>query len=281
MSCYEERTPGAPTERIAVAMQRWVLLVSDSQRTSHSTTQVFGLALIATVLLIVLVVNVLLLGGGEFVGFLIGITLLAMIVTFVVWRFDTLWSRIVGIVGTVVILLTSFWLAFGVFHPFSPIEFVSGLAFFIGVVLSLVGGVMAIVAGRRGKVGQSRGEARIRPVVFGVLGIAAVVSVVGFMATKTTVSDADAAGAVVVDMVEFEFNPEATAVPAGGTVLLTNSDLFVHDFTLDEFDIAVTVGPGSEALVNIPAASPGTYGYICSLHSDGETGMKGTLTIDS
>jgi plastocyanin len=255
--------------------------MSDSQRTTHSTTQVFGLALIAGVLAIILAVNVLLLGGGDFLGFLIGITLFAVVVTFVAWRFDTLWSRIVGLVGTVVILMTSFWLAFGVFQPFSPVEFITGLAFLIGFVLSVVGGVRAILAGRRSDVGQSKGEARQVAVVFSVIGLATVVSVVGFMATKTTVSDADAQGAVVVDMVEFLFNPEATQVAAGGTLLVTNSDMFTHDFTLDEFDISVTVGPGSETLINIPTATPGTYDYLCTLHSDGETGMKGTLTIES
>lgn len=255
--------------------------MSDNQRTTHSTTQTFGLALIAGVLLIILAVNVLLLGGGDFLGFLIGITSFAMIVTFVVWRYDTLWARTIGIVGTIVILLTSFWLAFGVFQPFSPIEFVSGLAFFIGVMLSLVGGVRAILAGRKGIVGRSKGEARQVSVVFGILGFAAVVSVVGFMATKTTVSDAEAEGAVVVDVVEFVFNPEATQVAAGGTLLVTNSDMFTHDFTLDEFDIAVTIGPGSETLIDIPAAAPGTYDYLCTLHSDGESGMMGTITIES
>jgi len=235
----------------------------------------------AGVLLIILAVNVLLLDGGEFLSFLIGITSFAFVVTFVCWRFDRLWARIVGLAGTFVVLLTSFWLAFGVFQPFSPVEFVSGLAFFIGVVLSLVGGVRAILAGRKGAVGQGKGEAKQLSLVFGVLGIAAVVSVAGFMATKTTVSAADAEGAVVVEMTEFLFNPEATQVAAGGTLLVTNSDMFTHDFTLDEFNIAVTIGPGSETLVDIPAAAPGTYDYVCTLHSDGESGMLGTLTIES
>ena len=255
--------------------------MSNGQRTTHTATQVFGLALITGVLLIILAVNVLLLDGGDFLGFLIGTTLLTAVATFLVWRFDTLWARIVGIAATVVILMTSFWLAFGVFQPFSPIEFVSGLAFFLGVLLSLVGGVQTILTGRRGDVGKSKGEDRQLAVVFGVLGIAAVFSVVGFMATKTTVSDDDAQGAVVVDMEELVFNPETTQLAAGGTLLLTNSDMFVHDFTLKAFDIAVTIGPGSEALIDIPTAPAGTYDYLCTLHSDGETGMLGTITIES
>jgi plastocyanin len=192
-----------------------------------------------------------------------------------------LWSRIVGVVATVLMALTSFWLAFGLFTPFSPLEFVVALAFVLGVVISLVGGVEVIVAGRRGQDGQTTAEGRLRPVVFGVLGIAAVVSVVGLVATRTTVSEADAAGATRLDMVKFEFDPDTTAIPAGGSLLVTNSDLFAHDFTLDELGIAVRFGPGSEALIDFAGATPGTYNYICSIHSDGTTGMTGTITIDS
>ncbi|MEE8405611.1 MAG: hypothetical protein V3S32_00510 [Acidimicrobiia bacterium] len=54
-----------------------------------------------------------------------------------------------------------------------------------------------------------------------------------------------------------------------------------HDFTLEELDIYVYFGPGSEALVDLSAASPGTYPYFCSLHSDGTEGMRGTVTIES
>ena len=58
-----------------------------------------------------------------------------------------------------------------------------------------------------------------------------------------------------------------------------NADAFAHDFTLSELDIAVSVGPGSEALVDLTGLSPGTYQYICSFHSDGTEGMMGTLVV--
>ena len=43
-----------------------------------------------------------------------------------------------------------------------------------------------------------------------------------------------------------------------------------------------TWGQGSETLVDLSAAAPGTYDYFCSLHTDdaGE-GMTGTITIES
>jgi plastocyanin len=255
--------------------------MSTEQRTTHSITHLFGQALLAGTLLVILILNIALLGGGDFIEFMIGITVFAAILAIIVWRFDRQWARIVALIGTFLILMTSFWFLFGLFQPFSPLEFVSGLAFAIGLILAFFGGVAAIRARRKGKVGPTDREGRLHPVVASILVAGAVASLVGFMATKTTVSDADAEGAVVVDMIDFVFNPEATQVAAGGKLLVTNSDMFVHDFTLEEFDIAVTVGPRSETLIDVPAASPGTYDYLCTLHSDGESGMKGTITIES
>jgi plastocyanin len=254
--------------------------MSDQGRTTHGTTQLIGLGLLAGALVFVVVMSAFVLDLTEDLVFMITVMAVAVAGALVVWRFDALWSRIVGIVVTLAVFMTTFWFAFGIFAPASPLEFVVGLAYAMGVILSLVGGVMAIVAGRRGRVGRTRTEQRLLPVIAGVLGIAAVVSVVALFATRTTVSDAEAAGAVLVEMVKFEFAPEETSVKTGGTVLLTNSDPFVHDFVLDELGIDVTVGPGSEALVAFNDASPGTYEYICSLHSDGTSGMMGTITIN-
>jgi len=43
----------------------------------------------------------------------------------------------------------------------------------------------------------------------------------------------------------------------------------------------MSVGPGSEALVDLTGLSPGTCQYICSFHSDGTEGMMGTLVVGS
>lgn len=250
-------------------------------RTTHGTMQLVGAGLIAAAVTFVIVVSAFVLDLTEDLVFLIVVLAVAIGGAVVVWRFDALWARIVGLVSTVAVFMTTFWLAFGVFAPFSPLEFVVGLAYAIGVVLSIVGGIMAIVAGRRGRVGATRTERRLLPVIAGVLGIAAVVSIAGLLATRTTVSAEEAAGSVPLDMEKFEFSPDATSVAAGGTVLLTNSDPFMHDFTVEDLGIEVVVGPGSEALVSFEGAAPGTYDYLCTLHSDGTSGMKGTITVDS
>ncbi|MEE8374880.1 MAG: cupredoxin domain-containing protein [Acidimicrobiia bacterium] len=115
----------------------------------------------------------------------------------------------------------------------------------------------------------------------GLISVAAVISIVGFLFSMESVSEAEASGATTLEMANFEFDPTTAAVPLGGKLLVANSDAFAHDFTLEELDIYVYFGPGSEALVDLSAAAPGTYPYFCSLHSDGTEGMRGTLTIDS
>ena len=123
--------------------------MADHQRTTHGTAQLIGLSLLAGTLVFVVVMSAFVLDLTEDLVFLITVMAVAVIGALVVWRFDALWSRIVGIVVTLAVFMTTFWFAFGIFAPFSPLEFVVGIAYAIGVILSLVGGVMAIVAGRR------------------------------------------------------------------------------------------------------------------------------------
>ncbi len=49
-----------------------------------------------------------------------------------------------------------FWLAFGLFQVFSLIEFIVGLVFLLGVVLSLVGGIMALFSRKKGGAGPTK-----------------------------------------------------------------------------------------------------------------------------
>ena len=75
------------------------MLQQRALRTTHSTTQIVGLGLIALSLAIVVLVSVLVLDATEelsFVFVVIGVAAGAMLL---VWRFDALWSRIAGIVA--------------------------------------------------------------------------------------------------------------------------------------------------------------------------------------
>jgi plastocyanin len=145
--------------------------------------------------------------------------------------------------------------------------------------MSLVGAVRALLAGRKGQQVPANSGGRFRTTVLAVIGVAAVVSVTGFLLTKESVDDSESAGATALEMVKFEFDPGSLSLPVDGKLLIQNNDPFVHDFTFDAMDIAVTVGPGSETLVDLSGLAAGTYDYICSLHSDGETGMIGSIAI--
>lgn len=237
--------------------------------------------MMAIALVTVVIVSAVL-GETEELGFFAIVAGVAVLAAGLVWLFDATWARIAGLVGTLAVTAVVFWLAFGVFQIFSPMEFIVGLLFLVGFLLALIWGVMAIVSGVRGRMGPTTAESVVRKWVFGAVGLLSIVSIVGFIFTRETVSDAEAAGATTVEMVGFEFEPGASSVTEG-KLLIHNADPFAHDFTLDDLDIYVHVGPGSEVIVDLGAAASGTYEYFCSLHSDPATGegMVGKITIEA
>ncbi len=252
----------------------------DGERATHSSVQTLGLMMVAGGLLFV-VAFLLVRGDTEDVAFLGIIAGVALVAALVVWRWDATWARVVGLLGTLFVGASAFWFAFGVFQPFSPLEFIVGLLFLLGILLALIWGVMALVAGIKGRTGQTTGDDRLRKWVPSAIAVLSVVSIVGFFATRQTVSADEAAGATLLDMVDFEFAPEDVATD--GRLLIHNSDPFAHDFTLDELDIYSYVGPGSEVIVDLTGAAPGTYDFVCSLHTDPSTGegMIGQVSITS
>ena len=252
--------------------------MKDTQQPAHARTQTLGLILIAAAFL-VLVLLTFALFDGEDVAIFVVLTAVVGGVAFLTHRFDTQWARSLGLVGTVLSLM-GFFLGFGLFQIFSPIEFTVAVTYVMGIVLSLIGGIRAIIASRKGKEGPTSAETRLPRIVVGIVGVAAVISLFGFIFTRQDVPDSEAAGATAIDMVKFEFDPGSTTTPAASKLLITNSDPFVHDFTLKALDIAVTVGLVREVLVDLTDASPGTYEYLCTLHSDGTSGMMGTLVVD-
>lgn len=251
-----------------------------TERAAHATTQIFGLMLLTTATVAAAVIG-LLFTEGE--GTFIPSAVIAAAVTWVVWRFDRTWATVIGIVGTLAATLGLFFLAFGVFQIFSPVEFIVGVMLVLGFFISLVAGIMVLVARFRNRMAPVAAGRRFRRTVIGVVGVLAVVSIGGFVLTRSTVSEAEAQGAVAVDMAKFEFEPGNTTVSQGQNLLVTNSDPFAHDFTLDEFGVYQYFGPGSDGVVDLGSVPPGTYTYVCSLHTDPNTGegMTGQLTIES
>ena len=109
-----------------------------------------------------------------------------------------------GLLITIAAAMGLFYLAFVVFQPFSPVEVRVGLVFVLGGVYSLFGGTLALVRGRKGT-GAAKGSERMRNGALVLIGVAAVVSIGGFLLTRSTVREAEAAGATTLDMIDFEF----------------------------------------------------------------------------
>ena len=250
--------------------------MASEMRTAHSDTQRFGLLLFLAMALMFVIVDIVRGATSELPLGLVILTIVAA-ATWVVGRFDTTWARVVGLVVTLALAGLVFWLAFGLIQVFSPIEFIAGLLFVLGFFISLVGGIRALIAAGREETEASDAGSRFRRGVLGVLGAAALISIVGFFVTKETVDASAASGSTTIEMVSFEFEAASSTVPEGATLLVRNTDPFVHDFTFDDFDIAETIGPGSEVLVDLSSVPAGSYTYYCSLHPD----MKGSITVGS
>ena len=148
-------------------------MLVDAKPAAHWTTQASGLALISAALLTLTILG-LVLFGGEDTAFFGLITAVAVFVTVVVWRFDKAWARALGVLATLGAIVTMFGLAFGLFQVFSPIEFIVGLVFVLGVVLSLVGGIMALFSRKKGVAGPTKRETRVRKGTMGLIGVATV-----------------------------------------------------------------------------------------------------------
>lgn len=252
--------------------------MADRERVKYGSLEGLGLALLSVALVTVMILLVVLGDTGE-LGFFGVITAVSLVVTVIAWRVDATWARALGLLGAVVVFGTVFFLGFGIFQIFSPVEFVVGLLIVSGFLLALIGGVMALVTGLRDRRGPARVERPLRNLVLGTIAVASVVSVVGFIATRESVSASEAGDATAVEMVDFEFNPDA--ISTDGRVLVHNSDPFAHDFTIDALDVSTYVGPGSDALVDLSSAAPGTYDLVCTLHVNPSTGegMVGQVTV--
>jgi hypothetical protein len=69
--------------------------MTDETRTAHSTTQAFGLALILAALLTITVLSVVLFGAGDVI-FPAVVAIVVGVALYLVRRFDTTWTRILG-----------------------------------------------------------------------------------------------------------------------------------------------------------------------------------------
>ena len=202
-------------------------------------------------------------------------------------RFGTA-ARVTGLVLTVLAVLAGFWMAFGLLAVGSPADFVPGVLFVLGVVLSLTGGIQSVARRRDAPVvAPTAGEGRARLVAVAAVLLAVVASVTVNLTARQTVDAAAAADATPVTMDAMAFaSPEVVVAGGDGAELLvSNRDAFLHDLAIPGEDLAVTVTPGSQALLDVSGLAAGTYTFYCTLHSDtadpdpSSAGMAGTLVV--
>jgi plastocyanin len=251
--------------------------------------QTLGLVLAALAPLVLFLVGAL---TGTPAGDLAAFVVVAAVLGASAWattRFGG-WATVLGIVLTVLASLAGFWIAIGLTAPASPGDFVPGVLFVLGVVLALLGGVQALVSRRRGRFAPAPTETdrRTRSVVLVLIAVAVVGSSVANLTGRSIVDTADARGSTVVDVAGFAFTDPVVSVAGGegAALLVRNRDGFLHDVTLPDHDLAVTVIPGSEALLDVSSLAAGSYTFYCTLHSDTRepdaesAGMAGTLVVE-
>jgi plastocyanin len=176
-------------------------------------------------------------------------------------------AKAIAIVLALLVFLAMFWTAFGLALPSSVFDFVPGLLVLPGILLAIGGTISAIASSKRGGA-SGPGETRAAATILAVVGLLAIVSIGLTIAGRETVDDDAAASAdLTVDLKDFEFDQDAYDVPAGGAVLVKNSDPVFHTFNIDALDIQVDLGPGSEKLVTIPE-EPGTFVVYCDPHTE-------------
>jgi plastocyanin len=193
------------------------------------------------------------------------------------------WTKVVAIVLGLATGMMMFWTMFGVTAPASFFDFMPALLVVPGVLIGLVAGIASIRSKRSGAV-HSAGERRAVQGIVVALGCFAAVSAVVSVTSRDTVSDEDADSAdFVVDLEDFEFEQASYDATGDTTILVKNSDPFLHTFTVDELGIDVTLNGGSEKLVTIPA-QPGSYVVYCEPHTNdkddpAEDDMAATLNV--
>ncbi|HSM56071.1 MAG TPA: plastocyanin/azurin family copper-binding protein [Candidatus Sulfomarinibacteraceae bacterium] len=91
--------------------------------------------------------------------------------------------------------------------------------------------------------------------------------------------EGEAPDAVVVDMVDFDYEPGDLTIPAGTTVTFVNQDQVDHSATLgDGSQDTGLYGPGEEASLTFD--TPGEYIVYCTLHGTADGGgMAMTVTV--
>ncbi|HJS27062.1 MAG TPA: multicopper oxidase domain-containing protein [Actinomycetota bacterium] len=126
-------------------------------------------------------------------------------------------------------------------------------------------------------------DADAAPTEYPQLGDPFTAGVLPFGSTDAVVTggsdEGSGSGPIEIDAAITGFTPDEIEAPEGEVgVALANLDTFDHDFTIDELDVQILLGP-SESVEGTFHATPGTYAFYCSIPGHREAGMEGTLTV--
>ena len=170
---------------------------------------------------------------------------------------------------------------YGLESPDSFFDFVPSITAIAGFLMAFIGGIVAFVQQRRGTArtvatGVERGTFGS---VMAALVVLTIMSVILTPLGRETLSAEERAGGILVLMKNVRFEPDRLFATTGSSLRLVvdNDNLVIHTFTIEDLDIDVTVGPKSEALVELPALRPGEYKITCGV--PGHEEMKGTLVV--
>jgi plastocyanin len=138
----------------------------------------------------------------------------------------------------------------------------------------------------RGSVGviQVSADAPAAPESYPAIGDPFTAGVLEFGSTPAVVEhgggqQTGAVGPVQIEATITGFSPAVFEAEEGEIeVSLVNLDAFDHDFTIDELDLQLLMGP-SETVEGTFEADAGTYTFYCSIPGHREAGMEGTLTV--
>lgn len=260
-------------------------VVDRRERAVYTRTQVLGLSLVAGSLILLIVAALVAgipFGDAAFLFLPIGA---AIVGAAAAWRFGT-WGKVVGLVGTLIAVGMTFWLAFGILEPGSYVEFTAGTAHLVGSLLALGGGITAIVKRHDLRVDATRTERAIDLGALAIVIAALAMSLPIWAVQRGTVSAEAAAGLDEIAMANFEFGGATEVVASGGEVsfVVRNQDPFSHTFTVDGV-VDELLLPGASTIVTFPAEVGETITYYCIPHSvtddglDPEDDMMGTLTV--
>ncbi len=87
---------------------------------------------------------------------------------------------------------------------------------------------------------------------------------------------------ITVGGTEFSFSPSTISVNKGDHVKLKfkNTGSLPHNLTITDLNIATkTIQPGESDTVEFVADKAGSYGFVCTVGTHAQKGMKGTFSV--